>query len=142
MTYGAEIPLESVEEFKDTLKSSSEDAQYSYQERKATQSAQSSKHFNALECDVHSRLWINKSFCQDTYSKSQESEGLCAYKFGPFAVKKLFGKNSIRLDQLEHIKIHPIIHVTYTTPLHEQADGISLLIPRKTDPVPSSEFKE
>lgn len=52
------------------------------------------------------------------------------------------GKNAIRLDLHEHIKMHPIVHVIHTTTCHEQLVDIALLLPRKSDPVPALEGEE
>lgn len=62
--------------------------------------------------------------------------------FGPFAVKKLIGKNVIRLDLSEHIKIHPIVHVIHNTFFHEKPVHIALSILKKLNPVPALESEE
>lgn len=75
-----------------------EDAQYAYKVAKARQRPQSSKKFKAPDYEVGSKLWINKTLFTDAYSKSQDSDKLSATRFRPFTVKKLIGKNAVRLE--------------------------------------------
>lgn len=101
-----------------------------------------SKCFKAPEYRVGSNVCTNNSLFTDAYSRSQRKEKLNARKFGPFAVKKLTGKNAIWLDLSEHIKIHQIVHVIHNTFFHEQPVHIALSILRKPNPVPALESEE
>lgn len=142
MISGSEIPVESVEDFKQRMKNSLEDAKFSYNVSKARQSAQSSKHYMAPKYRVGSKLWLNRSLFTDAYSRSQEKDKLSARKFGPFMVKELIGQNAVRLDLPAHMKIHPVIHVIHTTPYYEQPTDIALPVPPRPDPVPTFEGEE
>lgn len=102
MISGAEVPVQSVEDFKSKLKSSLEDAQYAYKSAKARQSAQSSKKFKTPDYEVESKLWINKTLFTDSYSTSQDSDKLSAKGLGPFTVKELIGKIAVRLELPAH----------------------------------------
>ena len=139
---GNEISVQSVEEFKNRLKTSLEDAKYSYKIAKAAQSAYSSKKFKTPEYKVGSKLWINRSLFKDAYSKSQESDKLTARRFGPFIVKELVGKNAVKLELPDHLKIHPVVHVSHTTPHSEQPSDIAVPIPAIPAPLPALEGQE
>ena len=139
---GNEIPVQSVEEFKKRLTASLEDAKYSYNIAKAAQSAYASRKFKDPDYRVGSKLWINRSLFRDAYSQSQEKEKLTARRFGPFVVKELIGKNAVRLDLPDHIKIHPVVNVSHTIPHIEQPSDIAAPIPPVPAPVPAIEGDE
>ena len=71
---GSEIPVQSVNDFKERLKNSLEDAKFSYQVSKARQSAESAQRFRAPSYKLGSKLWINRSLFKDAYSRSQQSQ--------------------------------------------------------------------
>lgn len=139
---GAEIPVQSVEEFKQQLKHSLDDAQFSYKVSKARQASEASSHYKTPEYEVGSKLWINKTLFIDAYSKSQESEKLSAKRFGPFIVKELIGRNAVRLELPDHFKIHPVVHVIHTTPYVEQPKDIAKPVETRPLPVPAVEGDE
>jgi hypothetical protein len=139
---GSEVPVQSVNEFKERLKNSLEDAQYSYKVSKARQTAESSVRANPPNYKRGSKVWLNRTLFTDAYAKSQHSVKLSAKRFGPFEVKELVGKNAVRLDLPGHLKIHDVVHVSHTVPCVEQPKEIALLIPPKPAPVPAVDGDE
>lgn len=134
---GSEVPIESVDEMKLKLKSSLEDAQFSYKVCKARQAAEASSQYKKLEYRVGSQVWLNKTLFKDAYSKSLESDKLGAKRFGPFRVKELIGLNALRLELPSHLKIHPVVHVVHTLPFVEQLPDIARPIIERPAPVPT-----
>ena len=134
---GSEDPVESVDELRQKLKSSLEDAQFSYKVSKARQAAEAAGQYKKPEYVVGSKLWINKTLFKDAYSKSQESDKLGAKRFGPFTVKELIGRNAVRVELPEHFRIHPVIHVVHTTPFVEQPSDIAQPVVERPEPVPT-----
>lgn len=139
---GSEVPVESVNEFKQRLKNSLNDAQYSYKVSKARQTAESSARSNPPKYEKGCKVWLNRTLFTDAYAKSQQSAKLSAKRFGPFEVKELVGKNAVRLDLPNHLKIHDVVHVSHTVPFVEQPRDIALPIPPKPAPVPAIEGDE
>ena len=69
MLSGKEIPVQNVKEFKEKLKASLEDAQYSYKIVKASQSAYSSMKYQIPNYQVGGKVWLNRSLLKDAYAK-------------------------------------------------------------------------
>ena len=65
---GSEVPVESVEELKQKLKSSLDDAQFSFKVSKARQAAEASSQYRKPDYTIGSQVWINKSLFRDAYS--------------------------------------------------------------------------
>ena len=100
MHSGKEIPVRNVEEFKEKLKESLQNAHYSYRLAKAIQSAYSSLKYLVPNYKVEDRVWLNMSLFEDAYEKSQDSDKLRARRFGPFVIIQLIGKILLRLSSL------------------------------------------
>jgi len=73
----SDVPVQSVNDFKEQLKSSLEDAQYSYKVSKARQTAESSVRGNPPKYSKGSKVWLNRTLFKDAYAKSQEREKSC-----------------------------------------------------------------
>ncbi len=138
----SEVNVQSLDELKSKLKTSMEDAQFSYKLAKSRQSAESSQKYKAPNYQVGSKVWINKTLFTDLYSKSQESPKLSSKRVGPFTITKLIGKNAVRLDLPDHFKIHPVVHVIHTTPFVEQPEDISQPVIPRPQPVPTVDGEE
>jgi len=139
---GSEVPVQSVNELKQRLKTSLQDAQFSYKVSKARQAAEASKRYKTPEYTVGSKVWINKSLFTDAYTKSQESDKLSAKRYGPFVVKELVGRNAVRLELPSHFRIHPVIHVSHTIPFVQQPSDIAQPVEPRPEPVPTVEGEE
>ena len=137
-----DTPNETLNEFKSRLKETLEDAQYSYQLSKASQSAQSSMKYKPHSYFVGDKLWINMTLFKDAYSRSQKSDKLTAKRYGPFVVTKLIGKNAVKLDLPSHFKIHDVVHVVHTVPYTEQPIEIDAPVQPRPDPVPTIDGDE
>jgi hypothetical protein len=74
----------------------------------------------------------------DAYSRSQESAKLTVKRFGPFEIVALIGKNAVRLELPDHLRIHPVFHVIHTKPHYEQPLDISSFVPVRPTPVPTA----
>ena len=125
MLSGKEIPVQNVEEIKEKLKASLEDAQYLYKSAKGSQSPYSSMKYRIPNYQVGGKVWLNRSLFKDAYAKSQESNMVNARRFGPVLIEKLIGKNALQLELPDHIKIHPVVYVTHTIPHKEQPAEIA-----------------
>ena len=109
-------PVQSVAEFTIVMKQSLDDAKFSYKMAKARQSAHAGKGFVPHSYYEGDLLWINRSLFKDAYSRSQVSDKLTSRRVGPYAVKKLIGKNAVKLDLPSHFQIHDVVNVVHTTP--------------------------
>ena len=138
----SEIDVQSVDELKNKLKCSLEDAQFSYKLAKSRQSAEASRRYKPPEYQVCSKVWINKTLFSDAYSKSQESEKLSSKRVGPFTVTMLIGKNAVKLELPAHFKIHPVVHVIHTTPYVEQPADVHLPVQARPEPIPTVHGEE
>ena len=134
---GSEVSVDSVEELKQKLKSSLDDAQFSYNVSKARQAAEASSQYKKPEYTKGSQVWINKSLFKDAYLRSQDSDKLSAKRFGPFRVTELIGRNAVRLELPNHLKIHAVIHVVHTNPFVEQPADIARPVAERPAPVPA-----
>ena len=133
---------ESVSEFKTRLKASLDDAKYAYKLAKADQSARSSSKYKPHSYKPGDKLWINKSLFKDAYSKSQESDKLSAKRFGPFTMTGIVGKNAVKVELPDHVKIHDVINVMHTVPYRSQPPDIAVPVSPRPDPVPAVEGEE
>jgi len=134
--------VQSVDELRDKLKGSLDDAQYSYKVSKARQSSEASKRYDVPNYEVGSKVWLNKTLFTDAYSKSQQSDKLSSKRVGPFMIKELIGKNALRLDLPEHFKIHPVVHVIHTMPFKEQPEDIRQEVAPRPEPIPTIQGEE
>jgi len=133
---GAESSIESLDELKDKLRNSLEDAKFSYKVAKARQASESSLKYKEPKYQPNDKVWINKSLFTDLYSKSQKSSKLTSRRVGPFIIKELIGKNALRLELPDHFKIHPVVHLSHTIPYVEQPSDISAHVPTRPEPIP------
>ena len=133
----SESSVDSIDSLRKNLKHSLEDAQFSYKFAKAKQASESSMKYKSPNYEVGSKLWINKSLIRDAYSKSQESDKLSSRRIGPFTVKEIIGRNTVRLDLPDHFKIHPKVHVSHTVPFMEQPKDISQPVAPRPEPLPT-----
>lgn len=135
---GSRVSVESVEEFKTALQASIKDAQYSYKISRARQAAQSSMRYSTPQYSVGDYVWLKNTLFMDAYSRSQESAKLRAKRFGPFRIVELVGKNAVKLELPDHLRIHPVVHVIHTTPHYDQPLDISSPVPVRPTPVPTA----
>ena len=134
---GKEIRAQNVEEFNEKLKASLEDAQYSYKIAKASQSTYSSMKYLVPNYQVGGKVWLNRSLFKDAYAKSQESDKLSARRFG-----LLIGNNAFKLELPDHIKSHPVVHVSHTIPHKEQPAEIAAFFQSRPEPIQAEEGEE
>ncbi|PXF42428.1 hypothetical protein BWQ96_07839 [Gracilariopsis chorda] len=92
--------------------------------------------------DFGGKVWLNRSLFKDAYAKSQESDKLNARRFGPFQIVKLIGKNALKLELPDHIKIHPIVHVSHTIPHKKQTTDIAASVQPRPEPIQTEEGEE
>ncbi len=135
-------PNETDTEFKKRLKYTLEDAMFAYKLAKADQSARSSFKYKPHSYKPGVKLWINKTLFKDAYSKSQVSDKLSAKRFGPFKVLELIGKNAVRLELPNQVKIHDVVNVMHTVPYYKQPEDISEIVTKRPDSVPVVEGTE
>ena len=135
---GKSISVESVEEFKAALHASLKDAQYSYKISRARQAAHASMRYSIPNYSVGDCVWLKNTLFMDAYSRSQESAKLTAKRFGPFRIVALIGKNAVKLELPDHLRIHPVVHVIHTKPHYEQPLDISSSVPVRPTPVPTA----
>ena len=127
---------ESVEEFKFYLKETLEDAKFSYMVAKAEQNARSSLRYKPHVYKPGDKLWINKTLFKDSYSKAQNSDKLSSKRFGPFTVKSIVGRNAVKLNLPDNVKIHDVVSIMHTVPYKEQPVEIANPSPQPPDPIP------
>jgi hypothetical protein len=77
---------------------------------------------------------LKNTLFTDTHSKSQEPKRLSFKRFRPFWIVALIGKNAVKFDLPDHIKIHPVVYVIHTTPHHMQPVDISSPLPVRPAP--------
>jgi hypothetical protein len=93
--------------------------------------------YRAHQYEVGNMVWINKTLFPDAYSRAQSSHKFTAKRYGPFVIQELVGKNAVRLELPDHLKIHPVVHVIHTTPYRSQPPDTAVPLPEKTAPVPT-----
>jgi hypothetical protein len=130
-------PIQGVEDIKTELQVVLHDVQFSYEVASARQAAYSSVRYRAHQYEVGNKVWINKTLFSNAYSRAQSSDKLTAKRYGPFVIQKLVGKNAVRLELPDHLKIHPVVHVIHTTPHRSQPPDIAVPLPEKPAPVPA-----
>jgi hypothetical protein len=130
--------VQGAEDFKTELQDALHDAQFSYKVARARQAAYSSMRYRAQQCAVGNKVWINKTVFSDSYSRAQSSDMLTAKRYGLFVIQDLVGKNAVRLELPDQLKIHPVVHVIHTTPYPSQTPDIAVPLPEKPAPVPAA----
>lgn len=126
--------LESLSDFRDRLKAVMEDAQYAHRLAKAKQIAEASVHYKRATYQVGDSVWVSHKLFRDSYSSAQQSSKLSARRYGPFKITELVGRNAVRLLLPRHIRIHPVVHVSYTKPHRSQPPDLAQKI--RSTPVP------
>lgn len=76
------------------------------------------------------------------YLNSQASDKLAAKCFHPFTVIQLIGEDARRLDLLNHMKTHQVMHVPHKVPNAEQPEDNELAVAERPISVPSIEGEE
>lgn len=115
--------VESINEFRNRIKSTFEDAQFCHVLAKARQSANASVKYQTPNYTVGDQVWLKKSLFRDSIARSQVSNKLSPRCYGPFNILELIGKNALRLELPSNIRIHPVVHVEHTKP-YIPADSI------------------
>ena len=117
---GSRVSIESVEEFKAALQESIKDARYSYKLFRARPAAQPSMRCIIPHYSIGEYVWLKSALFMNAFPRSQESSKLRAKRFGPFRIVELVGKNSMKLELPDHLRIHPVWHFIHTTPHFDQ----------------------
>ncbi len=128
--------LDSLDEFVEMLKVSLKDAKYAYKVARARQSAASSMKYEEPSYEVGDNVWLKEWF-MDSYSKEQPSDKLKARRYDPFEIISKVVKNALKLNLPNNIKIHPVVHVSNTTPQHDQPADIGRQLEEAPSPVPT-----
>lgn len=115
-----------VDDLKNKLRKSLNSAQYSYVIGKEKQSTDLSQKYKTPNCALGSNVCINKSY---------QFDHLSSRRVGPFLVKELIGKSTVRLDLPDHFKSHPVVHVSQKMPFLEQTNGIRQPVQPKPQPI-------
>lgn len=128
--------IETVNEFKNRQAAALADARFCHRLAKARQSAYSAQKYEDPKYSIGDMVLISRALFPDAIDKSQASKKLGARRFGPFAVKELMGKNALRLDLPDCMKIHPVVHVSHTTPFIKKPVDIGNLLPPQPARIP------
>jgi hypothetical protein len=135
---GSRVSIESVDEFKTALQASIKNYQYSYNISRAHQAVQWSMRYSIRHYSVGDCVWLKNTLFMDAHSRSQEFEMLRAKRFGPVRIVELVGKNAVKLEFSDHLRIHPVVRAIHTTTHFYQPPDISLPIPVRPTPVPTA----
>lgn len=136
---GNEVAAQNLEDFKAKLKTSLEYIQLSYKPGKAQKAPEAWQKYKTSSYKVGSHLWINNSLFKDAYSGLQGSETLGAKQCALFLVMKIIGRNVVKLDLSDHLKMHPAILMSHNTPYVEQLGDNARKIPEKPALSPAEE---
>lgn len=128
--------VESVAQFNMRMNEALDDARFSHTLAKARHAAYSSQTLTPPCYEVGERVWISRSLFRDAVSRAQSSDKLGSKRFGPFKILELVGKNAVCLDLPSNIRLHPVVHVSHTTPHKSQPPSMSQPVPPRPDPVP------
>ena len=135
LSHSTESPLEALNDFKKRLAAGLEDAKFSHAFAKARQAAYSAAKFKPPAYVVGDLVWLDKDLFKDAIARQQKSKKLSARRFGPFKIMELIGKNAVRLELPNSVKIHPVVHVEHTVPHRVQPAGIAQESQPKPAPV-------
>lgn len=128
--------VESVTQFNARMNSAMEDARFSHELAKARHAAYAAQKLTPPSYAVGDRVWISRSLFKDAVSKVQSSDKLGSKRFGPFYITELVGRNAVRLDFPSNMRLHPVVHVSHTTPHRSQPTSLSQPVTPRPDPVP------
>ncbi len=73
----------------------------------------------------------------DSSSKELPSDKRKASRYGPFEIVSKVVKNALKLSLSSKIKIHPVVHISNTTPSHDQPADIGIKFKEVLAPVPT-----
>lgn len=130
-----ETPIASVNELKGRLAAALNDARFAHQVSKAKNASYASQRMKEPSYRVGDQVWLNRSIFKDAISKVQTSDKLGSRRFGPFTITEKLGKNAVRLDLPQNIRLHPVVHVSHTVPYLSQPPDISRPVPIRPNPV-------
>lgn len=109
------------------------DVQASYAIVRDQQRKQIQSRYTLPGYQVGDQVLLSTSAFQDHYTRTRPSPKLGARRIGPFSIVELIGKNAVRLDLPDTMRIHPVINVSHTVPFHDQPEEICA---EYTDPPP------
>jgi hypothetical protein len=112
--------VQGAKDFKTELREVLHHAQFSCKAARARQAAYSSMRYRAHQYEVGNKVWTNNTLFPDAFSRAQSSDKLTAKRYGPFVIQELVGKDAVRSELPDHLKIHPVVHVIHTTPYRSQ----------------------
>lgn len=136
MSLPVDCTVESVAQFNLRMNSALEDARFAHELAKARHASYNARKFSPSLYQEGDRVWISRGLFKDAVSKSQSSDKLGSRRFGPFTVVELVGKNAVRLDLPSNMRLHPVVHVSHTTPYKTQPPELSQPVTPRPEPVP------
>lgn len=88
-------------------------------------------------------MWVSRKLRVDQYNKTKSSAKLSARWFGPFRITKFVAKNAVCLEFPQHIKTHPVVHVSLTKPAISKPSHLLEEILRRAESLhPDTDGKE
>lgn len=130
----SDLSNQRVDDMKKRLSASFEDAKFAQLLAQSRQAAYNGKKYQPPSYSVGDEVFISKKLFTPAASSIQPSKKLGIQRYGPFRILELIGKNAIRVDLPDSIRIHPVIHVEHTTRRRSQPDAIRTEEPTAAQP--------
>lgn len=128
-------PVQAVDDFIEGLKGAFEDARYAHTLAKARQSVESGIHSKKPNYKTGDMVWVSRKLWIDHYTRTRPSAKLSARWFGPFQIMKLVGNNAVRIQFPEHVKTHPVVHVSLTKPAVDKPEHLNQVTEARPRPL-------
>ncbi len=118
------IRVQSVEDHRAALEAIFKDAQAAYLASREQERDRIKTKYIPPTYAVGDQVLLRSSAYKDHYSRQRPSTKLNSRRIGPFKILALVGKNAIRLELPDSMKIYPVVNVSHTTRYEEQPAGI------------------
>lgn len=125
LTDSQNIQVQSVEDLRVTLEEVFKDVQASHTAAREQQRSRILSKFSVPAYKIGDMVLLSTSVFRDHYTRGRPSSKLNVRRIGPFRILELIGKNAVRLELPNTMKIHPVVNVSHTVPYIAQPGDIS-----------------
>ena len=101
-------------EFHSNLLSAYNDPKFAQQLSNTRNAAHNSQKRVPVNYEIGEKVWISRNCFKDNISEISKLQKLFPRHYVPFEIIQLIGRNAVKIELTNYVKIHPVVHVEHT----------------------------